>query len=178
MRVLSKEAEARSLPLLENLTQETADWWAVKVVVGVFKNIRIRKSDPKNPKSDPKVSEIPDIRYGFGYQYSLSEISGYPVLNNPRWWTGGCEEVYILRTRYLKCFNSPARTAPIKRSTSTWKRNVLDSIMVSFAIQKGVAAQLVARSPFTSISWFKREQLLNLKTREQIWATYFFVNHM
>lgn len=32
MRVLSKEADARSLPLLENLTQETADWWAVKVL--------------------------------------------------------------------------------------------------------------------------------------------------
>lgn len=32
IRVLSKEAEARSLPLLENLTQETAEWWPVRVL--------------------------------------------------------------------------------------------------------------------------------------------------
>ncbi|KAL4565823.1 hypothetical protein LXL04_029929 [Taraxacum kok-saghyz] len=38
--------------------------------LGVFKNIRIRKFDPKNPKSDPKVSEIPDIR-NFGYPSSI-----------------------------------------------------------------------------------------------------------
>ena len=42
--------------------------------IGVFKNIRIRKSDPKNPKSDPKVSEIPDIR-SFGYP--KFRISGF-----------------------------------------------------------------------------------------------------
>lgn len=33
IRVLSRDAEARSLPLLENLTQETADWWPVRVLI-------------------------------------------------------------------------------------------------------------------------------------------------
>lgn len=31
MRVLSREAEARTLPELQNLTQEMADWWEVRV---------------------------------------------------------------------------------------------------------------------------------------------------
>lgn len=33
IRVLSSEAEARSLPLLENLTTEMADWWPVRVLM-------------------------------------------------------------------------------------------------------------------------------------------------
>lgn len=33
IRDLSREEEARSLPLLENLTQEMARWWRFKVLL-------------------------------------------------------------------------------------------------------------------------------------------------